>query len=90
MYVFGNLLIAQVYSAQVIVELFKEAGVPDGVINVVYGDPVMISDTILGHKDFSGLHFTGSTNIFKLLWKQIGENINNLQNISAYCWRDWW
>ncbi len=67
---------SQVYSAQVIVELFKEAGVPDGVINVVYGDPVMISDTILSHKNFAGLHFTGSTNIFKLLWKQIGDNIN--------------
>ena len=68
---------SQVYSAQVIVDLFKEAGVPDGVINVVYGDPVMISDTILNHPDFTGLHFTGSTNIFKLLWKQIGENITN-------------
>ncbi len=67
---------SQVYSAQVIVELFKEAGVPDGVINVVYGDPVMISDVVLSHKDFSGLHFTGSTSIFKLLWKQIGDNIN--------------
>ena len=66
---------SQVYSAQVIVDLFKEAGVPDGVINVVYGDPVMISDTILSHPDFSGLHFTGSTNVFKSLWKQIGENL---------------
>jgi len=66
---------SQVYSAQVIVDLFKEAGVPDGVINVVYGDPVMISDTILNHPDFSGLHFTGSTHVFKLLWKQIGNNI---------------
>lgn len=68
---------SQVYSAQVIVDLFKEAGVPDGVINVVYGDPAMISDTILSHSEFSGLHFTGSTHIFKLLWKQIGENITN-------------
>jgi len=66
---------SQVYSAQVIVDLFKEAGVPDGVINVVYGDPVMISDTILNHPDFAGLHFTGSTHVFKLLWKQIGNNI---------------
>jgi 1-pyrroline-5-carboxylate dehydrogenase len=66
---------SQVYSAQVIVDLFKEAGIPDGVINVVYGDPVMISDTILSHPDFSGLHFTGSTNVFKSLWKQIGENL---------------
>ncbi|WP_298767103.1 L-glutamate gamma-semialdehyde dehydrogenase [uncultured Polaribacter sp.] len=66
----------QAYSAQVIVDLFKEAGLPDGVINVVYGDPVMISDTILASPDFSGLHFTGSTFVFKELWKQIGNNIH--------------
>lgn len=68
---------SQVYSAKVIIDLLKEAGLPDGVINVVFGDPVMISDTILSHKDFAGLHFTGSTEIFKALWKQIGNNINN-------------
>ncbi|MHB0754282.1 L-glutamate gamma-semialdehyde dehydrogenase [Polaribacter sp. M15] len=67
----------QAYSAQVIVDLFKEAGLPDGVINVVYGDPVMISDTCLTSPDFSGLHFTGSTTVFKNLWKQIGNNIHN-------------
>ena len=66
----------QAYSAQVIVDLFKEAGLPDGVINVVYGDPVMISDTVLSSPDFSGLHFTGSTFVFKELWKQIGNNIH--------------
>ena len=66
----------QAYSAQVIVDLFKEAGLPDGVINVVYGDPVMISDTVLASPDFSGLHFTGSTTVFKNLWKQIGNNIH--------------
>ncbi|WP_271405753.1 L-glutamate gamma-semialdehyde dehydrogenase [Tenacibaculum soleae] len=66
----------QAYSAQVIVDLFKEAGLPDGVINVVYGDPVMITDTVLASPDFSGLHFTGSTHVFKNLWKQIGENIH--------------
>ena len=66
----------QAYSAQVIVDLFKEAGLPDGVINVVYGDPVMISDACLSSPDFSGLHFTGSTNVFKNLWKQIGNNIH--------------
>jgi len=66
----------QAYSAQVIVELFKEAGLPDGVINVVYGDPVMITDTVLASPDFSGLHFTGSTFVFKELWKQIGTNIH--------------
>ena len=65
----------QAYSAQVIVDLFKEAGLPDGVINVVYGDPVMITDTVLASPDFSGLHFTGSTHVFKHLWKQIGNNI---------------
>lgn len=67
----------QAYSAQVIVDLFKEAGLPDGVINVVYGDPVMITDTVLASPDFSGLHFTGSTFVFKELWKQIGANIHN-------------
>ena len=66
----------QAYSAQVIVDLFKEAGLPDGVINVVYGDPVMITDTVLASPDFSGLHFTGSTFVFKELWKKIGENIH--------------
>ncbi|MCG1036198.1 L-glutamate gamma-semialdehyde dehydrogenase [Polaribacter sargassicola] len=66
----------QAYSAQVIVDLFKEAGLPDGVINVVYGDPVMITDTVLASPDFSGLHFTGSTFVFKELWKQIGTNIH--------------
>ena len=66
----------QAYSAQVIVDLFKEAGLPDGVINVVYGDPVMISNTCLSSPDFSGLHFTGSTFVFKELWKQIGTNIH--------------
>tara|TARA_B110000908_G_scaffold21553_1_gene24335 strand:- start:6456 stop:8084 length:1629 start_codon:yes stop_codon:yes gene_type:complete len=66
----------QAYSAQVIVDMFKEAGLPDGVINVIYGDPVMISDTVLASPDFSGLHFTGSTHVFKNLWKQIGNNIH--------------
>lgn len=67
---------SQIFSANVIVEVFKEAGLPDGVINVVYGDPVMITETVLNHPDFSGLHFTGSTFIFKELWKKIGQNIH--------------
>jgi len=58
-------------------DIFEEAGIPPGVINVVFGDPVMITDTILASPDFSGLHFTGSTHIFKDLWKQIGNNIHN-------------
>ncbi len=77
----GNVVVwkpsdSQVFSAKVIVDVFKEAGLPDGVINVVYGDPVMITETVLAHPDFSGIHFTGSTFVFKELWKQIGNNIH--------------
>ena len=71
---------SQVYSAKVIMEVFKEAGLPDGVINMVMGDPKMISDVILEHRDFAGLHFTGSTTVFKNLWQQIGENIHNYRS----------
>src|SRR5690606_1029493 len=66
----------QVSSAKVITDVFKEAGVPDGVINVVMGEPVMITDTIINSPDFSGLHFTGTTDVFKIPWKQIAKNIN--------------
>ncbi|KAB5486508.1 MULTISPECIES: L-glutamate gamma-semialdehyde dehydrogenase [Flagellimonas] len=77
----GNVVVwkpsdSQVFSAKVIVDVFKEAGLPDGVINVIYGDPVMISDTLLASPDFAGIHFTGSTHVFKELWKQIGNNIH--------------
>jgi 1-pyrroline-5-carboxylate dehydrogenase len=77
----GNVVVwkpsdSQIFSAKVIVDVFKEAGLPDGVINVVYGDPVMVSDTVLSSPDFSGIHFTGSTDVFKSLWKQIGNNIH--------------
>ncbi|HNQ27037.1 MAG TPA: L-glutamate gamma-semialdehyde dehydrogenase [Aquaticitalea sp.] len=77
----GNVVIwkpsdSQVYSAKVIMDVFEEAGVPAGVINVVFGDAKMITDVVLSNPDFSGLHFTGSTEIFKMLWKQIGNNIN--------------
>jgi 1-pyrroline-5-carboxylate dehydrogenase len=67
----------QIFSAKVIMDVFKEAGVPDGVINVVYGDPVMITDTVLASPDFAGIHFTGSTYVFKEIWKKIGENIHS-------------
>ncbi len=66
----------QIFSAKVIVDVFKEAGLPDGVINVVYGDPVMITDTALASPDFAGIHYTGSTSVFKGLWKKIGDNID--------------
>lgn len=65
----------QIFSAQVINEVFRKAGLPDGVINVVYGDAAMITKKVLESPDFSGLHFTGSTQVFKSLWKQIGTNI---------------
>ncbi|MCK0145221.1 L-glutamate gamma-semialdehyde dehydrogenase [Arenibacter sp. F26102] len=67
---------SQVFSAKVIVDIFKEAGLPDGVINVVYGDPVMITKEALSSPDFAGIHYTGSTHVFKELWKQIGNNIH--------------
>ena len=67
----------QVYSAKVIMDVFEEAGVPAGVINVVFGDPAMITDTIMASPDFSGLHYTGSTSVFQELWKKIGNNISN-------------
>lgn len=78
----GNVVVwkpsdSQIFSAKVIVDVFKEAGLPDGVINVIYGDPVMITKTVLASPDFAGLHFTGSTHVFKELWKQIGNNIHN-------------
>lgn len=67
----------QVYSAKVIMDVFEEAGVPAGVINVVFGDAAMITDTIMASPDFSGLHYTGSTSVFQDLWKKIGNNIAN-------------
>ncbi len=78
----GNVVVwkpsdSQVYSAKVILDIFKEAGVPDGVINMVMGDPVMITDTVLASPDFSGIHFTGSTHVFKDIWQKIGTNIHN-------------
>lgn len=67
---------SQVFSAKVIIDVFQEAGVPDGVINVIFGDPVMITDIVLKHPDFAGVHYTGSTFVFKEIWKKIGENIH--------------
>ncbi|WP_425393010.1 L-glutamate gamma-semialdehyde dehydrogenase [Ekhidna sp.] len=66
----------QVYSAQVIMEVFKKAGLPDGVINLIYVDGPVAGDVIFNHRDFAGLHFTGSTGVFKMLWKTIGSNLD--------------
>lgn len=77
----GNVVVwkpaaTQIYSANVIVEIFKKAGLPDGVINVIYGDSTMITNTILESADFAGIHFTGSTGVFNDFWKTIGNNIH--------------
>lgn len=67
----------QIFSAKVVMDIFNEAGVPPGVINMIMGDPVVITDTVLASPDFAGIHFTGSTFVFKEIWKKIGENIHN-------------
>ena len=81
----GNVVVwkpaaTQVYSAYVIMELFKAAGLPDGVINLVTGNSGMITDTILSNKDFAGVHFTGSTAVFNSFWETIGKNINHYKS----------
>ncbi len=70
----------QIYSAKVIIDLLKESGLPDGVINVIYTDPVMTSKIIFSHYEFAGLHFTGSSKVFKDIWGNIGKNIHNYKN----------
>ena len=76
----GNVVVwkpsdTQVYSAQVIMEIFQEAGLPDGVINMVTCDGPVAGDVVFKHRDFAGIHFTGSTGVFRHLWKTIGENL---------------
>jgi 1-pyrroline-5-carboxylate dehydrogenase len=66
----------QMLSAHVIMEVFNEAGVPPGVINMVNANPVMMTEEVLAHPDFAGIHFTGSTSVFKSIWTQVGANIN--------------
>lgn len=64
-----------VYSAGVIMEVLKEAGLPDGVINLVFASGPVAADVVLTHPDFAGIHFTGSTGVFQGIWKTIGDNI---------------
>jgi 1-pyrroline-5-carboxylate dehydrogenase len=76
----GNVVVwkpsnAQIYSANVLMQLFREAGVPDGVINLVFVSGPDAGDVIFSHPDFAGIHFTGSTGVFKDIWKTIGQNI---------------
>lgn len=71
----------QIYAANVIMEVLKEAGLPDGVINLVYVSGPDAGDVIFNHRDFAGIHFTGSTGVFQGMWKTIG---NNIQKYRSY------
>jgi len=76
----GNVVIwkcanTQVYSAQMFMRILKEAGLPDGVINLVFIDGPTIGDIVFNHPDFAGIHFTGSTGVFNKMWETIGKNM---------------
>lgn len=76
----GNVVVwkpanTQIYSASVFMEILKEAGLPDGVINLVYTSGPVVGDICFAHPDFAGVHFTGSTGVFQQMWKTIGNNI---------------
>ncbi len=77
----GNVVVwkpsnTQIYSANVLMEIFREAGLPDGVINLVYVSGPDAGEVIFNHRDFAGIHFTGSTGVFQDIWKTIGNNIH--------------
>lgn len=77
----GNVVVwkpanTQVYSAQMFMRILKEAGLPDGVINLVYVNGPTIGEVCFNHPDFAGVHFTGSTGVFNNMWKTIGENMH--------------
>lgn len=81
----GNVVVwkpanTQIYSANVLMEVFREAGVPAGVINLVYVDGPSAGEVIFNHPDFAGIHFTGSTGVFQQIWKTIGENIHRYRS----------
>jgi 1-pyrroline-5-carboxylate dehydrogenase len=71
---------SQVYAANVIMEILREAGLPDGVINLIYVDGPTTGDVVFKHPDFAGIHFTGSTKVFQSMWKAIGENIERYKS----------
>jgi len=80
----GNVVVwkvarTQIYSAKIIMELFKEAGLPDGVINLIFCSGQDTGDVIFKHADFAGIHFTGSTAVFQQIWKEIGNNIDKFK-----------
>ncbi len=80
----GNVVVwkpsnTQVYAANVLMEIFKKAGVPDGVINLIYPSGPDAAEVIFSHADFAGIHFTGSTEVFQNIWKTIGNNIHKFK-----------
>jgi len=77
----GNVVVwkpapTQIYAANVIMKIFIEAGLPAGVINLIYGDGPLAGEVVFNHPDFAGIHFTGSTAVFQTIWKTIGTNIH--------------
>lgn len=80
----GNVVVwkpsnTQVYAANVLMEVFKKAGVPAGVINLIYPSGPVAGEVIFNHPDFAGIHFTGSTEVFQNIWKTIGNNIHKFK-----------
>jgi 1-pyrroline-5-carboxylate dehydrogenase len=81
----GNVVVwkpanTQIYSAQMIMRILKEAGLPDGVINLIYVDGPTLGKVCFTHRDFAGIHFTGSTGVFNNMWKTIGANMSNYKS----------
>jgi 1-pyrroline-5-carboxylate dehydrogenase len=81
----GNVVVwkcanTQIYSAQMFMRILKEAGLPDGVINLIYVDGPTIGRVCFNHRDFAGVHFTGSTGVFNNMWETIGKNMANYKS----------
>ncbi len=81
----GNVVVwkpadTQVFSAHMFMKILQEAGLPDGVINLVYATGAELGETCFSHRDFTGIHFTGSTGVFNTIWKTIGENIGKYKS----------
>ncbi len=81
----GNVVIwkpahTQIFAAQMIMRILKEAGLPDGVINLIYVDGPTVGKVCFSHRDFGGVHFTGSTGVFNHMWKTIGENVSKYKS----------
>ena len=81
----GNVVVwkpanTQIYSAQMFMRILKEAGLPDGVINLIYVDGPTLGKVCFNHREFAGVHFTGSTGVFNNMWKVIGENVSKYRS----------